>query len=128
MRDTDGGPTDEDDGDDSDPEGDGCPKCGRVDVETSTVAATSGGLAALANVQNRYFTVVTCLTCEYTEFYAGRRQERYVDLFLGREWVPPDERKTASKKSNGPVYFCGSCGATVGADATACPGCDRTFE
>ena len=106
----------------------GCPKCGRVDVETATVAATSGGLAALMDVQNQYFTVVQCRTCEYTEFYGGRNEERYVDLFLGREWTPPDERTTAELRSDGPVHYCGSCGATVEADASDCPGCGRTFE
>ena len=58
----------------------------------------------------------------------GRHEERYVELFLGRDWLPPEEHETARKKSDGPVHFCGSCGATVDADAPACPGCDRTFE
>lgn len=106
----------------------GCPKCGEVDVETGTVAATSGGLAALADLQNRSFTVVRCLTCDYCEFYGGRSSERYVDLFLGREWVRPGERETANKKSDGPVHYCGSCGATVDGDAADCPNCGRTFE
>ena len=134
MRDTDDGSTGRDGGGDpagagaeTDEEG-GCPKCGRVDVETATVAATGGGLSALMDVQNQYFSVVTCRTCDYTEFYGGRREERYVDLFLGREWVPPAERETAAKKADGPVHYCGSCGATVDAETTACPGCGRTFE
>lgn len=129
MHDTNSGPTDGRDSEDTEAgEEGGCPKCGRVNVGTTMVAATSGGLSALADVQNQSFTVVTCGTCEYTEFYAGRREDRYVALFLGREWIPPEERETARKKSDDPIHFCGSCGATVDADAMACPGCDRTFE
>ena len=48
-----------------------------------TIATTGGGLSKLFDVQNRRFTVVSCVHCGYSELYKGRSSGDLADLFLG---------------------------------------------
>jgi predicted nucleic-acid-binding Zn-ribbon protein len=106
----------------------GCPKCGHDDPTTDRIAATGAGLPALVELQNKPFTVVRCDQCGYCELYSGPTERVCIDLFLGREYVPPGETDVAEKRGDGPVYHCSMCGATADEHATVCPGCDRSFR
>ena len=61
----------------------GCPKCGHTETEMDTISTTGGGLSKLLDVQNRRFTVVSCVNCGYAELYKGRSSGNLADLFLG---------------------------------------------
>ena len=61
----------------------GCPKCGNEETELDQMAATGGGLAKLFDVQNKRFTVVSCVECGYSELYRGQSRNDVLDFFLG---------------------------------------------
>ena len=46
-----------------------CPKCDNAEFETDIFQATGGTLAKLFDVQNKKFTTVSCMQCQYTEVY-----------------------------------------------------------
>lgn len=46
-----------------------CAKCGNTDYEVLDVSTASGMLSRMVNFQHRRFSAVTCLRCQYTEFY-----------------------------------------------------------
>lgn len=61
----------------------GCPKCGHEDAEVDTIATTGTGLSKLFDLQNRRFSVVSCINCGYSEFYRDSDADTIVDFFLG---------------------------------------------
>ncbi|MEM8486442.1 MAG: zinc ribbon domain-containing protein [Bacteroidota bacterium] len=46
-----------------------CPKCQNREFDVGQIATTGGGLSKFFNVQNRKFTTVTCIRCQFTELY-----------------------------------------------------------
>jgi len=61
----------------------GCPKCGHRETEVDDIATAGTGLTKLFDVQNRRFTVVSCVNCGYSELYKGSSQHDLADLFFG---------------------------------------------
>jgi len=61
----------------------GCPKCGHRETEVDDIATAGTGLKKLFDVQNRRFTVVSCVNCGYSELYKGSSQHDLADLFFG---------------------------------------------
>lgn len=107
---------------------DGCPKCGWDEVATDrTTTGVREGVVGPATGVDTY-VVATCDRCGYTEFYDVEGESVAVDLFLGREYVPPGERDRATRKSDGDLFFCSICGNTFTDETAAeCPSCGRTF-
>ncbi|MGM0606327.1 MAG: zinc ribbon domain-containing protein [Halobacteriota archaeon] len=62
---------------------DGCPKCGCQEVDFDKISTSGTGLTKLFDVQNRQFTVVSCVECGYSELYRGQSQHNVVDFFFG---------------------------------------------
>lgn len=62
---------------------DGCPKCGHREAETDGVAMTGDGLSRYVDFQNREFTVISCASCGYSEFYRTNGDGDLLDLFFG---------------------------------------------
>lgn len=61
----------------------GCPKCGGTETEMDSIATSGTGLSKFFDVQNRSFTVVTCVNCGYSELYRKQSSGDLADLFLG---------------------------------------------
>lgn len=61
----------------------GCPKCGHDEAEVDKIATTGTGPTALFDLQNRFFQIVSCKQCGYTEFYRDQDRNVVIDLFLG---------------------------------------------
>lgn len=64
-------------------EQDGCPKCGHPEAETDGIAVTGDGPSRYIDYQNREFTVVSCASCGYSEFYRRTGDGDLIDLFFG---------------------------------------------
>ena len=61
----------------------GCPKCGCTEVEFDDIATTGTGFSKLFDIQNRRFTVISCIDCGYSELYRGQSKGNVVDFFFG---------------------------------------------
>jgi hypothetical protein len=46
-----------------------CPKCRYREFEVGEFRATGGALSKIFDVQNKRFSTVTCVRCQYTEIY-----------------------------------------------------------
>jgi predicted nucleic-acid-binding Zn-ribbon protein len=60
----------------------GCRKCGHMDAEADDIAATSDGFPWAFDIENQWFSAVSCTRCGYTEFYKGRRSNEALALFM----------------------------------------------
>lgn len=49
-----------------------CPKCRGHDWEVGEIRVSGGFWSSIFDVENRYFTHLTCMKCNYTEFYKVR--------------------------------------------------------
>ncbi|WP_138005920.1 zinc ribbon domain-containing protein [Halalkalirubrum salinum] len=61
----------------------GCPKCGCTEADFDEIATSGSGLTKLFDIQNRQFTVVSCVECGYSELYRGQSKHNVLDFFLG---------------------------------------------
>lgn len=63
----------------------GCVKCGSRNASTKDVAMTGTGLSKMFDVQHNQFTVVSCNSCGYSEFYNKNSStgSNILDLFFG---------------------------------------------
>ena len=61
----------------------GCPKCGCTEADFDEIATSGSGLTKLFDIQNRQFTVVSCVDCGYSELYRGQSKHDVLDFFLG---------------------------------------------
>jgi predicted nucleic-acid-binding Zn-ribbon protein/peroxiredoxin len=62
-----------------------CPKCGGAGCDRLPLAAASGMMSRMFNVQHRRFIAVVCLACGYTELYKeqGSMLANVVDVLAG---------------------------------------------
>lgn len=49
-----------------------CPKCHGRDWDVGEIRASGGFWSSIFDVENKYFTHLTCTKCSYTEFYKMR--------------------------------------------------------
>jgi predicted nucleic-acid-binding Zn-ribbon protein len=61
----------------------GCPKCGYSETEVDEISTTGSGLSKYFDIQNRSFTVVSCINCGYSELYRSQSSGNAIDVFLG---------------------------------------------
>ena len=62
-----------------------CMRCGNEDYEVDQFRATGSWLAKIFDVQNKRFTTVSCMRCQYTEIYRAESSQlgNVFDFFTG---------------------------------------------
>jgi uncharacterized protein len=62
-----------------------CPKCSGRDWDVGEIRASGGVWSSILDVENKYFTHLTCTKCSYTEFYKVRSSDlaSITDFIIG---------------------------------------------
>ncbi len=62
-----------------------CMKCGNDDYQVDKFCATGTGLTKIYDLQTKYFTVVSCTKCGFSELYKGdtKKLANVLDFLIG---------------------------------------------